>query len=121
MNSVNLILNASGAFIVTVILGLWLCRLGKPYQEVLFNIHKLIALAAVVFIGLHFSNWLQSGEVHSEIIFLLVLMALMVIILFAGGALMSLDKGNFKLLQWSHRIAPVVLIGLGVWMIVLVS
>ena len=41
--------------------------------------------------------------------------------LFASGAIMSLDKGNFKLLQWSHRIAPIVLIGLGVWMVVVAS
>ena len=113
MNSASLILYASGAFIVTVILGFWLGRLGKPYQEVLFNIHKLLALAAVVLVGLEFSHLFKSRDIHSELILLMILIALLVISLFASGALMSLDKGNFKLLQWSHRIAPIVLIGLG--------
>ena len=121
MNSANLFLYISGAIIVTVILGLWLSRLGKPYQEVLFNIHKLLALAAVVLVGLQFSNWIKSGEIQSELVWLLVLIALIVIILFASGALMSLDKGKYKWLQWSHRIAPVALVLLGVWMFVIVK
>ncbi len=117
MNSANLLLYSSLAFLFTVILGFSLSRLGKPYHQGLFNIHKLIALAGVVLVGLQFSNWFQSGEVQPEWILLMVLIALMVIILFASGAIMSLDKGNFKLLQWSHRMAPIVLIGLGVWMV----
>ena len=105
------------AFVLTVILGFWLSRLGKPYHQIVFNIHKLIALAAVVMVGLQFSNWFKSGEVQPEGILMVVLLAIMTIILFASGALMSLDKGNYKLLQWTHRIVPIVLVLLGVWMV----
>jgi hypothetical protein len=41
----------------------------------------------------------------------------MTIILFASGALMSLDKLDYKLLRLLHRIAPVGLVLLGVWMV----
>lgn len=105
------------AFVLTVIFGFWMSRLGKPYHQVVFNIHKLIALAGVVMVGLQFSNWFKSGEVQSEWILLAVLLAIMTIILFASGAFMSLEKLDYKLLRLLHRIAPVGLVLLGVWMV----
>ena len=35
-------------FILTLVFGFWLSRSGKPYHTLIFNVHKLIALAAVV-------------------------------------------------------------------------
>jgi hypothetical protein len=107
------------AFVLTVILGFWLSRLGKPYHQVMFNIHKLIALAGVVLVGLQFSNWFKSGEVQPEWILIVVLIAIMTIILFASGALMSLDKLDYKLLRLLHRIAPAALVLLVIWMFVI--
>ncbi len=117
MNSANLLLYTCALFVITVIFGFWLSRLGKPYHQVVFNIHKLTALAAVVLVGLQFSNWFKSGDVLSEWILLVVLIAIMTIILFASGALMSLEKLDYELLRLFHRIAPVALVLLGVWMV----
>jgi len=105
-------------FVLTVIFGFWLSRLGKPYQQILFNIHKLIALAAVVLVGLQLSKWIKSGEVPPQMILLMILMAIMTIVLFAIGALMSLDKLDYKFLLFLHRIAPVglVLLGMIYWL-----
>ncbi len=36
-------------FGLTLAFGVWLSQAGKPYNPVLFNIHKLTALAAVIF------------------------------------------------------------------------
>jgi hypothetical protein len=120
VNSLNLLLYPGLAFAMTLIFGIWLSRLGKPYQQILFTIHKLLALAAVVLVGMGFNQRLKSGEVGSEWILLVVLTALMAIVLFTSGALLSLDKLNYKLLRLLHRIAPVGLVLLGVWMVFLV-
>jgi len=117
MNSITFFIYPGGAFIVTVLFGFWLSRQGKPYQGVLFSVHKLLALAAVVLVGLQFSNRFKSGEMFADWKILLILIALMVLILFASGALMSLDKLNYKMLRWFHRLAPIGLVGLGAWMI----
>ncbi|MDO9085049.1 MAG: hypothetical protein Q7U53_02475 [Anaerolineaceae bacterium] len=117
MNTLNLIIYPGVAFVLTVILGFWLSRLDKPYHQVVFNIHKLIALVAVVMVGLQFSNWFKSGEVQSEWILMVVLLAIMTIILFASGALLSLEKLDYKLLRLLHRSAPVGLVLLGVWVL----
>lgn len=119
MNSASLLLCTGVLFIVTVIFGFWLSHLGKPYHQILFNVHKLIALAVVVLVGLEFSKLLKSGNVESKIILLVIFFAVMVISLFASGAIMSLDKLNFTMLRWIHRIAPIVMVGLGVWVFVL--
>ena len=102
-------------FVLTVIFGFWLSHLGKPYHQIVFNFHKLIALAAVVMVGLQFSKWFKSGEIQPQLILLVVLIAILTIILFASGALMSLEKLNYDLLRLLHRIAPVGLALLGVW------
>jgi hypothetical protein len=35
-------------FLLTLVFGIWLSNSGKPYNGILFNIHKLIALGAVI-------------------------------------------------------------------------
>ena len=35
-------------FFISVCFGFWVSKLGKPYNGVLFNIHKLVALSGVV-------------------------------------------------------------------------
>ena len=117
MNTLNLIIYPGVAFVLTVILGFWLSRLGKPYHQVVFNIHKLIALVAFVMVGLGFKNWVNSGAVQPECILQVILFAILIIILFASGALLSLEKLDYKLLRLLHRIAPVGLVLLGVWVL----
>jgi hypothetical protein len=38
-------------FVVIFVSGFWLSHSGKPYSALLFNIHKLIALGGIVFLG----------------------------------------------------------------------
>jgi len=115
VNVENLIFYPGVAFVLTVFLGFWLNRLGKPYQVMLFNIHKLVALAGVVLLGLGFIKQFETGPVQTPVIILMVSIAIMAIILFASGTLMSLDKLNYKFLRLLHRVAPVGLVLLGVW------
>jgi hypothetical protein len=52
-------------FLLTVAFGLWLSRTGKPYNGVLFNIHKLIALGVVIFTVMQVNNALKNVEVQA--------------------------------------------------------
>jgi hypothetical protein len=49
-------------FLLTLVFGFWLSHAGKPYNGMLFNVHKLIALACVVFLGIQFSKMLQAPD-----------------------------------------------------------
>ena len=50
------------AFLMTLISGLWLSRAGKPLNVAIFNIHKLIALAAVVLAVIQTRSVLKTVE-----------------------------------------------------------
>lgn len=93
--------------LLTLIFGWWLSRLGKPYHGLLFNVHKLSALGAVVLAGVRLSGILNALDVDAVIIGLLVLAALCVVALFTSGALMSTGKLDYGLTLTIHRVGLV--------------
>jgi hypothetical protein len=96
------------AFLLTLISGLWLSRAGKPLNVAIFNIHKLIALAAVVLAVLQTRGALRETGVQLALIVLLGLIALAAIALFVTGALMSMNKPAYGVLLTIHNVAPFV-------------
>ena len=95
-------------FLLTLVSGLWLSSSGKPYKSIIFNIHKLIALAVVVTVIIQLYNLFKITDVQSLIVLLIVLGGLCLAALFATGALMSLEKMNYAVLLTIHRVAPVL-------------
>jgi hypothetical protein len=97
---------------LTLVFGFWLSHVGKPYNGLLFNAHKLIALAGVVSAGIQFSKTLQAPD--WQLVVLLTVSVLCVMALFVSGALMSAGKLDYALMLTIHRVALVVLVvGLG--------
>jgi hypothetical protein len=102
-------------FLLTVLFGFWLSRLGKPYHGALFNIHKLIALGAVILAVMRLSNLAKEMNLQVFVIALLVVAGLCVLALFASGAFMSAGKFDYTVTLGVHRIALVlVMITIGV-------
>jgi len=97
-------------FLLTLVFGFWLSRSGKPYNGILFNIHKLIALSAVIATIVQYSGMLKAADSLDLLIALLVLAIFCVVALFASGALMSMGKLDYALTLTIHRIAPVILV-----------
>ena len=95
-------------FLLTLAFGFWLSKVGKPYNGALFNIHKLIALGAVVFAVIQISKTGVTGPPLLVVAFIAV--GLCVVALFASGALMSIGKLDYTLTLTIHRVALVVLV-----------
>jgi hypothetical protein len=101
-------------FLLTLASGFWLSHAGKPLNGIIFNIHKLIALGAVVATAVQLSKLLKAGQIQVLLIILIVVAALSVVALFVTGALMSLDKPAYETFLVIHQIAPVlVLLAMG--------
>lgn len=96
-------------YLLTMVFGFWLSNAGKPYNGILFNTHKLIALGAVVLAIFQFSRTPMGANSLVLIGALLILAALCVIALFASGALMSAGKMDHALMRTIHRIGLVLL------------
>ncbi len=108
--------------VLTLAFGFWLSSAGKPYNGILFNIHKLIALGGVVYAGWQFAQLLKTADSPALLPVILVVAVLGVITIFASGGLLSAGKLDYALVLTIHRIAPVVLVvGLGLGMVLLKS
>jgi len=95
-------------FILTLVFGFWLSRSGKPYNGLIFNIHKLIALAAVIVAAIRAFNALKIVEAQPILIALLIVIGLCAVALFVTGALMSANKPAYPSLLTIHRVAPLL-------------
>ena len=96
-------------FVLTLGFGFWLSQLCKPYNGILFNLHKLIALGAVILTVAQLVQTFKTAHPLSLIAVFFILAAFCVIALFASGALMSADKLDYALMLIIHRVALVVL------------
>lgn len=97
-------------FVSTLGFGLWLSLSGKPYNGLLFNIHKLLALGAVILAGVQVYNLMKSLPPQGWLFALIVVTVLCAVALFASGAFLSIGKLNAQVLLNVHRIAIAVAI-----------
>lgn len=97
-------------FILTLAFGFWLSNTGKPYNGLLFNLHKLIALGAVVFAIVQLTRIPGLLTPLSLTAVGLALAALAVLALFVSGALMSAGKLDYALMLTLHRVGLAVLV-----------
>lgn len=93
-------------FALTIAFGFWLSKVGKPYNGALFNVHKLIALGAVVLAVVQFSKTGIAGS--PLLIAALIAAGLCAAVLFASGALMSIGKWNYNVTLTVHRIVVIL-------------
>lgn len=97
------------SFLLTIIFGFWLAKVGKPYNGLLFNIHKLIALGAMIITSIRIYDALKEMSPQALVISLIVVSVLAVIALFASGAFLSVGNLQYEILKLIHTIAFVVL------------
>jgi hypothetical protein len=101
-------------FLLTLLFGFWLSRMGKPYNGALFNVHKLIALGTAVLAGMQVFDLLKGTNTQFLVMVLFVAAGLCVAALFASGAFMSAGKFNYEITLIVHQVAPVLaLIAIG--------
>jgi hypothetical protein len=108
MNIVSSYFASGAAFILTLTFGVWLTLLGKPYNGVIFNVHKLSALGAVILTAVQIYKALKMPSLQILPILLIVLAVASVVALFATGALMSMEKANYRVLLGLHQVTPAV-------------
>ncbi len=95
-------------FLFTFVFGIWLSSSGKPYNSVLFTIHKLIALGAVILTAVTVYQLRADVEIRALILGAMVVTALLFLALFVSGALLSIGKPDHVVILIIHRIAPLL-------------
>lgn len=109
------------ALLITIGLGFWLSQMGRPYNDLLFDAHRLVALGAAAVGGLTAFHLLR--DLSAPVLAWIVLAAatLLVIVLFVSGALMSMEQVDYALTLAVHRVSllalVVVLAAAGYWLV----
>jgi len=106
--SVSRIVVTGLLFLFTLVFGIWLSNAGKPYNSVLFNIHKLIALGAVIFIAVTVHQLRTSVGIQTLTIGAIAITGLLFLALFVSGALLSIGKPDHVAILTIHRVAPLL-------------
>ena len=86
--------------------GVWLTRSGKPYSTVVLTIHKLISLAAIVFLGVVIYRTNQVSALSAGELAAGVITGLLFVGTIATGGLLSADKPMPAIVLWLHRTTP---------------
>jgi len=96
-------------FLSTVALGFLVESAGRPYHQLLFNFHKLAALAGVALIILRLvgMDYFDAPSLIGLLPFLLA--AVGTVSLFITGALMSIQADLNPVVLFFHRIGPVII------------
>ena len=93
-------------FIFIFASGFWLSRSGKPYSSLVFNVHKLIGLAAGIFLIVTVVKASHVAALRPvEITALVVTVLLFVGLVAAGGLLSVFDSGGLANASQALRAA----------------
>ncbi len=95
-------------FLLTIASGFWLNKSGKPLNTAIFNVHKLIALAGVILLGMVIYILIKNVEINIQILSLVICSALSVITLFVSGALLSIEKPIWDFLLIVHNVSMII-------------
>ncbi len=107
MGTTQLRIVGAGLFFLSIFLsGFWLSRSGKPYSVIIFNIHKLVSLAAVVFLIITIYQINQVAKLSAIELIASVVTGLLSLGTIVSGGLVSIDKPVPAAISMMHKLFP---------------
>ncbi len=91
---------------LTIVSGYWLSSSGYPFNGALFNIHKLIALGAVIAAGVAVYHARAAADFSLLAWSTLAAALLAFLALFVTGALLSINLPAYPAALPVHRVTP---------------
>ena len=110
MNAITTRLVASGLlFVFTLLSGVWLSNSGKPFNSLIFSIHKLIAMAMVILLAMSVYNLYKTLDLRTflQLIFIAA-SGLLFLALIVTGSLLSLNIQLSGFALKAHQVAPLL-------------
>jgi hypothetical protein len=107
MNPIQLKLVSTTLFYFFIfIFGFWLSYAGKPYSVIILTVHKLISLAAFVFLIVTVYRFNQASTLNAIELTTAVVTGLLFIGTIITGGLLSTDKPMPAMVSTLHLILP---------------
>lgn len=86
--------------------GFWLSNSGKPYNTIIFTIHKLISLAAIIFLVRTIYQIHQVASLSVIELLTGVVTGLLFIGTIVSGSLLSIDRPMPAVILVMHQVTP---------------
>ncbi|HNZ30263.1 MAG TPA: hypothetical protein PLB12_05635 [Candidatus Goldiibacteriota bacterium] len=117
----NKVIYAIASYAVVIITGFVLSKYGKPFNTLVLTAHKLLALAAVVFMVIVIrEHWaVFKGDMVS--VTAAVFTGIFVTAMFATGAMLSFEKPAAKIVIAVHKALPYMILVTGAAVIYLLK
>ena len=96
------------AFLLIFGSGILLTKSGKPYSTALFTIHKLVGLAAGVWLGVIVYQANRAAPLGPAEIVAIAVTVLLFIGTVAAGGVLSVDKQTPAVVLRLHQVVPVL-------------
>ncbi len=107
MSATQVRLLGSGVLAILIFAsGFWVSRAGKPYPALNFNVHKLIALAAAVLLGIVISKANKAAPLDSNQWLGVVVAGVCVLVTIITGGLASIARPMPAILVTLHKVFP---------------
>jgi len=107
MSTTQIRIASAGLFFLLIFLsGFWLSRAGKPYPVIVFTLHKLIALGAVVFVALTARSIHQVVPLGPGQWTAIAVAGLCFVATIVTGGLMSIEKPMPVAVSTLHHLIP---------------
>jgi len=119
MSNDALVIGLGAAALVVIASGISLTRGGKPFGTALLSAHKIVALAAVVAIGVAVYDAARLGPLSHVALTATGLMAALNLTSFVSGGVVSAMDPAPTWVTWLHRIGSWVSLLLTAWWAVL--
>ena len=95
-------------FLLTLISGVVLSKIGRPLNSAVFGAHKIIAVGTIVLIGLNIRDLAQVVGLQAVHPALIWGTGLLLLALVVSGSLLSFDKLVLPLTLRVHQIVPLL-------------
>jgi len=92
-------------FVFIFLSGIWLSSSGKPYNSAILNVHKLISLAAVVFLGITVYQINKTSRLSAAELIAAVVTGALILGTIISGGLSSIGTMPTAILTM-HQITP---------------
>ena len=107
---IHILLIPALLFLATVVFGFWVRARGRPYQALLFNIHKLIALAGVVLMVIRLIKLDPFSSLPALALILVGVAFVCALAMFVSGALLSIQEEISRPVLGIHQISAALIL-----------
>jgi uncharacterized protein YneF (UPF0154 family) len=102
------IISVALTLVVIFALGFWLSRAGRPFNSLLLNLHKLIALGVAVYLAVTAYRMHQAASLSGTELAVVVVTGVLFLASGIIGGLVSLEKPPPTVLLRLHLILPIL-------------